>query len=480
MLPSQQRPTAVPLDKPFEEVLGRRQITHLSFRTPEYNAMFLTKTKVASEAGPISAEPSFNEAQAVLDAFQRAEAVIEFTPQGEILTANDNFLSVLGYSLEEVRGEHHRMFIQPEEAATEAYADFWHGLAEGQLNSGEFKRIKKNGDLIWISASYNPVLDDNGNVVKVVKIASDITKTKLASQESGRLANMVEALPINVMYVNRDLVIEYMNPASTKTLTGLKHLLPVNVDNIIGTCIDTFHKDPSHQRKILADPTNLPVQTQIELGEETLDLLVSAIYDANNEYIGAMATWSIITDQIRTKREAQSVGQTVATSTTEMAATIEEISKNVTRTATLSQEAEAQALRSAEATDGLQESSKAIGKVVGVIQELADQTNLLALNATIEAARAGENGRSFAVVANEVKDLAQETSKATQNIEDSVKEIQTRIVDVADSIRQISGSVTEVNSNTNTVAAAIEEQSITMGDLSRTAEGLIALTENNG
>lgn len=442
--------------------------------------MFLTKTKETTKitSASTTSKSQFNEAQAVLDAFNQAEAVIEFTPQGEILTANDNFLSVLGYTLEEVKGKHHKMFIQPEEVASQAYADFWHGLAEGRLSSGEFKRIKKDGDFVWISASYNPVLDENGKVFKVVKIASDITATKLASQESGRLANMVEALPINVMYVNRDLVIEYMNPASTKTLTGLKHLLPVSIDDIIGTCIDSFHKDPSYQRNILSDPKNLPVQTQIELGEETLDLLVSAIYGGDNEYIGAMATWSIITDQLRTKREAAGVGQSVATSTTEMAATIEEISKNVTRTASLSQEAEAQVLRSTEATDGLQESSKAIGKVVGVIQELADQTNLLALNATIEAARAGENGRSFAVVANEVKDLAQETSKATQNIEDSVKEIQTRIIEVADSIRQISASVTEVNSNTNTVAAAIEEQSITMGDLSKTAEGLIALTES--
>ncbi|MEN0110557.1 MAG: methyl-accepting chemotaxis protein [Planctomycetota bacterium] len=442
--------------------------------------MFATLTKKKPAAAPQpqpAAQPSASDADAVLAAVSRSQAIIEFTPSGEILAANENFLAVLGYSLGEIVGQHHRLFVDPAEAKGADYAAFWDALSRGQLAAGEFKRVTKSGDEIWISASYNPVLDDAGRVVKVVKVASDITETKRSGADAARVMNMVENLPINVMFADRDLVIQYMNPASLNTLRKLQHLLPVSVDSIVGTCIDTFHKDPSHQRRVLADPSNLPVQTNIQIGEETLDLLVTAIYDSENRHIGAMATWSVITDQLRTKSEAQSVGHSVATSTTEMAATIEEIAKNVSRTATLAQEAEGHAQSSTTSTEALQESSKAIGKVVGVIQELADQTNLLALNATIEAARAGESGRSFAVVANEVKDLAQETSNATQSIETSVQEIQARIAEVSESTQRITESVTEVAGNTNTVAAAIEEQSITMSELSKTAEGLTQLAE---
>ena len=431
--------------------------------------------KAPSQDQPVA--QGADDSRAVLDALHRGQAIIEFEPDGTIVDANDNFLNAMGYSRAEIQGSHHRIFMPAGEADTPAYAKFWRDLAAGKFQAGEFHRVKNGGESIWLAASYTPVFGRDGDVTKVVKLASDISASKLAAAEADRLAKMVENLPLNVIYADADFVIRYMNPASFKALEQISHVLPLPVEKIIGVSIDTFHKNPEHQRRILSDPARLPAYTKIELGGEVIDLMATSVTDQDGAVIGYMAGWRFVTEAARTRSEAASVGQTVASSTTEMASTIEEISKNVGRTANLAQQAEGHALGSKEAAVKLEGSSQEIGKVVGVIQELADQTNLLALNATIEAARAGESGRSFAVVAGEVKELAQETSKATQSIESIINEIQTRIAEVNQSTEQITGSISEVSGNTNTVAAAIEEQSITMSELSRTAEGLVKLAE---
>ena len=432
------------------------------------------------ESTAAAAAPANNHAEAVIEAFGRSQAIIEFEPDGTILTANDNFLNTLGYTLDEIRGKHHQMFVRPEEVATVAYSSFWRDLSAGQAKTGEFCRINKQGEKVWISASYNPVYDESGKVVQVVKIATDVTASKEAADDATKLSNMVENMPINVMFADRDNVITYMNPASLQTLRKLQHLLPVPVDKLVGTNIDSFHKDPSHQRRILADPSNLPIHTQINVGDEVLDLLVTAITNKQGEYVGAMATWSIVTEQVKLRNDAGQlggVGQTVASSVTQMAGAIEEISKSVSRTASLAAGAEQQADEAGVSIEQLTAASAEIEEVVSVISDLADQTNLLALNATIEAARAGESGRSFAVVAKEVKDLAAETSTATMNIGDRVNRIRSNITSVVDATKSIANSVTEVSQNSNTIAAAIEEQSATMSEMRNTADNLLVLSD---
>ncbi|MEO1496933.1 MAG: methyl-accepting chemotaxis protein [Planctomycetota bacterium] len=332
---------------------------------------------------------------------------------------------------------------------------------------------------VTLAAKIDAVRGDAGKATHYVVSWEDISEKAANEEAATRLSNMVENLPINVIYADRDNVIRYMNPASTNTLRKLQHLLPIPVDTIVGSSIDTFHSNPAHQQKVLADPSNLPIHRDITLGDEILDLLVSAIYDKDQNYVGAMATWSIVTEQAKIKADAGQlgeVGQTVASSVTEMAAAIEEVSKSVSRTASLATGAEQQASDAGDSIEQLNAASVEIEEVVSLIRDLADQTNLLALNATIEAARAGESGRSFAVVAKEVKELAAETTGATQNIGERVDRIRSNISTVVDATKAITESVTEVSQNSNTIAAAIEEQSATMSDMQGTAMSLLDLS----
>ena len=232
-------------------------------------------------------------------AISKAQAVIEFSMDGKIITANDNFLKTLGYTLEEIRGQHHSMFVDQAYRQSPEYRMFWEKLGRGQYEAGQYKRIGKGGKEVWIQASYNPISDMNGKPFKVVKFATDITK----EVEMSRLQSAMANAPINIMCADLDLKIQYVNPMSIKTLKTLEQYLPVKVDQLIGTCIDVFHKNPSHQRKLLSDPKNLPHQAIIRVGPETLDLLVTAINDKSNQFIGTMVTWSVVTAKLKNDTE---------------------------------------------------------------------------------------------------------------------------------------------------------------------------------
>ncbi len=248
---------------------------------------------------PAAIDPHSAYCRAQVDALSKAMAVIEFELDGTIITANDNFLETLGYTLEEIQGKHHRIFCSEEFRGSPAYATFWRNLADGQYQEGEFSRICKNGEEVWIRASYNPIVDESGRPYKVVKYASNIHESKMLSLAAERMQSMMESSPVNTMFVDQDLVLRYMNPASSDKLRGLEEFLPCKVDEMIGQSIDIFHKNPAHQRGLLGDPQkNLPRRANITVGPETLDLLVSPIADNSGKYLGAMATWEVITEKL--------------------------------------------------------------------------------------------------------------------------------------------------------------------------------------
>lgn len=251
-------------------------------------------------------EDQSRDASEQLAAVGKMTAKIEFNMDGTIVTANDNFLGALGYTLAEIQGKHHRMFCAAEYTNSPAYKHFWDKLNRGEFEVGEFMRINRKGEQIWISATYYPINDASGKPCKVVKFATDITAARVSQMAAAEKSSIVENAPINIMLANKDGIITYVNPASVKSLKQIEHLLPIKADKIVGSSYDIFHKMPSHQRRLLADPKNLPHLAQIKVGDQILSLQASAIFDGNGSFVGPMVTWDIITERIAAEeREKQ-------------------------------------------------------------------------------------------------------------------------------------------------------------------------------
>lgn len=348
-------------------------------------------------------------------------------------------------------------------------------------------RISVGGE--WLDLQVDAVKDDAGNYVGPMLAWSIITDLVRQEAETKRLLTMLDLMPINVMLADKDtLDITYVNKTSITTLRPLEKHLPCKASEVLGKNIDIFHKNPSHQRRLLGDyQRTLPHRAIISVGDDKLELNVSALNDSNGIFLGPMVTWSVVTESINLATKMEEVVSAVSSASTEMRASAEamrttaeqgrekattvasasdqlsssigEISRQISRTQQITNDALTESERSMNIVNGLAEAAGKIGQVVNLINDIADQTNLLALNATIEAARAGEAGKGFAVVAAEVKALANQTAKATGDISQQVKGIQEATSAVVKANETINSTVSQMNEISSTVAAAVEEQS---------------------
>ena len=420
-------------------------------------------------------------------AIDRVMAIIEFNLDGTIIDANENFLNTVGYTIEEIRGQHHRMFVEPDYATGDEYKLFWERLNRGEFDTAEYKRIGKDGKEIWIQASYNPIFDVDGNPCKVVKYATDITQQVIEKQEREALNQKVAEYQQNEVskvssLMSRvaagDLTQRYeVSDADTDTdtvhqafssIADAVNDMCINLQQVIGNVAGNANGLSTSSASLSS------TASQLTSGAEETTTQAATVASAAEEMATNMRNMACSTEQMTTNVNA------VATSVEELTSSISEIAKTAEQSSTIAGRAAELTQASNTTIAELGSAAEEIGKVIEVIQDIAEQTNLLALNATIEAARAGEAGKGFAVVATEVKELARQTAGATEDIRNRIQVIQASTSEAVDSIREVGDVIEQVNQTSGTIASAVEEQSIlTQGiaqNINETAEQTSAVS----
>jgi methyl-accepting chemotaxis protein len=403
-------------------------------------------------------------------AISRAQAVIEFKMDGTVVTANENFLRALGYTLPEIVGKHHSMFVVAGERDSAAYREFWAKLNRGEFDAAEYKRIGKGGKEVWILASYNPVIDQNGKPVKVVKFATDITAQKLRNADlAGQIAAIAKSQA--VIEFNMDGSIITANDNFLKALGYTLHEIQNKHHSMF---VDPDERGGAGYREFWAALNRGEFQSGEfkRIGKGGKDVWIQATYnpilDMNGKPFKVVKYAADTTTQVIARLQGEKVsnmmGQ-VAAGAEELNASVREISEAMSK----SKETAATAVDQVEGADQqaqrLSAAAESMRSIVQLIGDITGQINLLALNATIESARAGEAGRGFAVVAAEVKNLANQAKQATDKIEQEIGNLNGISGDVVSALNTIKKAIQNVSEYVTSTAAAVEEQSAVTGEM---------------
>ncbi len=404
-------------------------------------------------------------------AIGRAQAVIEFNLDGTIVTANENFLKTVGYSLPEIQGKHHGMFVEPAMRDSAAYRDFWANLNNGQYLSAEYKRIGKGGREIWILASYNPILDENGKPFKIVKFATDVTEQKLRNADrAGQIAAIGKS----------QAVIEFNMDGSILTANeNFLHAVGYSLGEIQGKrhsmFVDPADRDGAEYREFWANLNRGVYQAgeYKRIGKGGKPIWIQASYnpilDLNGKPFKVVKYATDITAQViaRMKNErVRTMMESVAAGAEELNASVREISEAMSKSRQTASTAVDRVEVADQQAQRLSAASESMSSIVGLIGNITGQINLLALNATIESARAGEAGRGFAVVASEVKNLANQAKQATDKIGEEIGNLNGISGDVVAALNAIKKAIQDVSEYVTSTAVAVEEQSAVTNEMS--------------
>lgn len=575
--------------KPFKVVKFATDITEDKVRTADMNAQ--------------------------IDAISASQAVIEFDLKGNILRANENFCSAMGYPEADIIGKHHSMFVLPEYASTPEYRGFWDKLARGDFDTGEYERVAADGRRVILQASYNPIFDLNGRPFKVVKYATDLSSSKRMI-ENARIRSALDAASTCVMVADAEFNITYMNEAQREMMIAAEKDLQAELSNfdatnLLGKSMDVFHKNPAHQRGLLNKITRT-YKADIRVGPRHFNLIATPVFDNLGERQGTVVEWrdetaekaiegevqtvveavsrgdfsksivehgkqgfmlnlaknvnvlssrvSVVVDALgamlqslssgdlterieedfdgvygrlkddanttaaklletvqsishasqevaagsqeisagaedlsqRTEQQAASLEET-ASSMQQMTVTIKQNADNSHHASQLAVAARDSAVEGGQVVDSavesmsrIEDSSRRISDIIGVIDEIAFQTNLLALNAAVEAARAGDAGRGFAVVASEVRSLAQRSAQAAKDIKDliidssgQVEEGVSLVNRTGEALSGIVDSVKKVADIVAEISAASEEQATGAEEINRAVMQMDEMTQQN-